>query len=93
MKCTQYGICEQVAFKNARTMIFSKSDGWATVFGRVQKILIFWLGGCPYPNIPPQKCRGGKLTAPPPPLIMSSGALAVLKIHKLPALLQLHLQD
>ena len=37
MKCTQYGICGQVAFKNASTLVFSKSGGRATVFGRVQK--------------------------------------------------------
>ena len=24
MKCTQYGICEEVAFKNARAMVFLK---------------------------------------------------------------------
>ena len=38
MKCTQYGICGLVAFKNARTIIFSKSDGQTVIFGRVQKI-------------------------------------------------------
>jgi hypothetical protein len=27
MKCTQYGICGEVAFKNVRTMIFLE-DGW-----------------------------------------------------------------
>src|ERR1700738_2481662 len=37
MKRTQYGICGQVAFKNASTLVFSKLGGRATVFGRVQK--------------------------------------------------------
>ena len=37
MMCTQYGICGQVAFKNASTIVFSKSGGWPVVFGRVQK--------------------------------------------------------
>ena len=37
MKCTQYGICGQVAFKNASTLVFSKSGGRATIFGRVQE--------------------------------------------------------
>ena len=27
MKCTQYGICSQAAFKNARAMFFSKLGG------------------------------------------------------------------
>src|SRR5450631_3000617 len=35
MKCTQYGICGQVAFNNASTIVFSKSGGRAIVFGRV----------------------------------------------------------
>ena len=46
VKCTQYGICGKVAFKNARAMVFSKSNGWATIFGRVLKIQIFWIGIC-----------------------------------------------
>ena len=37
MKCNQYGICEQVAFKNASTLVFSKSGWRAAVFGRVQE--------------------------------------------------------
>ena len=27
MKCTQYGICEEMAFKNARRVVFSRSGG------------------------------------------------------------------
>jgi hypothetical protein len=56
MKCTQYGICGLVAFKNARAMVFSKAGGQAVVSGQIQKILIFFrLGGCPCLNIPPPK--------------------------------------
>jgi hypothetical protein len=54
-KCNQYGICGQVTIKNARAIVFPKSGGWATIFGQVQNILIFWSGGCPCPNIPPPK--------------------------------------
>ena len=40
VKCTQYGICSQVAFKNARAMFFFRSwAGWATIFYWVQKFL------------------------------------------------------
>ena len=34
---TQYGICNQAAFKNARAMFFRSWAGRATIFGRVQK--------------------------------------------------------
>ena len=37
VKCTQCGICSQVAFKNARAMFFRSRAGRAIVFGRVQK--------------------------------------------------------
>ena len=40
---------------------FSKSDGRAAVFGRVQKILIFWTGGCLARIFRHQKVRGGEL--------------------------------
>ena len=36
MKCTQYGICGKVAFKNARAMVFFESRaGRPKVLGRV----------------------------------------------------------
>jgi hypothetical protein len=35
MKCTQYGICSQAAFKNARAIFFCFQMGRAAVFGRV----------------------------------------------------------
>jgi hypothetical protein len=38
VKRTQHGICGQVAFKNAKAMVFSKLGGRTTIFGRVQKI-------------------------------------------------------
>src|SRR5450631_1750901 len=38
MKCTQYGICGQVTFKNASTIVFSKSGRRTAIFGQVLKI-------------------------------------------------------
>ena len=35
VKCTQYGICSQAAFKNARAFFFCFRAGRASVFGRV----------------------------------------------------------
>jgi hypothetical protein len=32
VKCTQYGICSQAAFKNARAMFFSKLGGAGSSF-------------------------------------------------------------
>ena len=48
MKCTQYGICEQVAFKNASTLVFSKSGG------RRKNV-----GGCPLTEYSPPKSSWG----------------------------------
>jgi hypothetical protein len=42
-------------------MVFSKSGGRAAVFGRVQKIWIFWTGGCPCPILTVRKVRRGEL--------------------------------
>ena len=61
MKCTQYGICGQVAFKNASTIVFSKSGGRATIFGRVQKNE---RAAAPDRIFPSRKVRGGYLTSP-----------------------------
>src|ERR1700738_720627 len=62
MKCTQYGICGQVGFKNASTLVFSKSGGRAAVFGRAQKNV----GDCSLTEYsPPRKARGGVLQRPP----------------------------
>src|ERR1700738_383706 len=54
MKCTQYGICGQVAFKNASIMVFSKLGGRTAVFDRLQKIC---LAAAPERIFPP-KVRG-----------------------------------
>jgi len=35
VKCTQYGICSQATFKNARAIFFCFRAGRASVFGRV----------------------------------------------------------
>ena len=32
VKCTEYEICGYTTFKNARAMVFSKSDGTGTTF-------------------------------------------------------------
>jgi len=37
VKCTQYGICSQAAFKNGRAMFFCFRAGRATIFRRVWK--------------------------------------------------------
>lgn len=39
MKCTQHGICVQVAFKNARAMLLSKLGGAGNCFLSVSKNL------------------------------------------------------
>ena len=61
MKCTQYGICGQVAFKNASTLVFLKSGGRAAVFGRVQEKC----GGLPPDRIfpPGEKLIGGSISS------------------------------
>jgi hypothetical protein len=38
---------------------FFKLGGRATIFGRIQKMLIFWTCGCPCPNIPPPESLWG----------------------------------
>jgi hypothetical protein len=35
VKCTQYGICSQAAFKNTKAIFFCFWAGRASVFGRV----------------------------------------------------------
>ena len=52
MKCTQYGICGQVAFKNARASVifFQSQTGQAKVFFWYgPKILDFFMGWLPLP--------------------------------------------
>jgi hypothetical protein len=45
---------------------WSRAGGRATISSWVQKIKIFWTGGCPCPNIPPPKkfAGGGELNVP-----------------------------
>jgi hypothetical protein len=54
VKCTQYGICSQAAFKNARAI--SKLPGRTTVLGQVHKIS---REGCPRRIWHPRKFVGG----------------------------------
>jgi hypothetical protein len=49
------------AFENARALVFPKSGGRATIFGRVQKIWIFGRSGCLCPNLPPPKSLWGEV--------------------------------
>ena len=56
MKCTQYGMCSQVAFKNARVMFFSKLGGKGSNFRSGSQIS---LEGCPNANLTPPKVRAG----------------------------------
>lgn len=51
LKCTQNGICGQAASENPRAMLLLKTNGWAAVFGWVQKISVFFWGGCMFMNI------------------------------------------
>ena len=62
VKCTQYGICGEVAFKNARAMIFSKSGEAGKVFRSGPKNLNFFVGQLPLPvSTSPKKLVGGKI--------------------------------
>ena len=61
MKCTQCGIYEIVAFKNARTMVFSKSGGACKSFRLGPKNHNFFLGGVALAHIYlHQKARMGR---------------------------------
>jgi hypothetical protein len=67
MKCTQYGICSQAAFKNARAMFFSFSDGTGSYFqAGLKKIRAgaeILREGCPRLNMESLLVRGGYLTS------------------------------
>ena len=55
VKCTQYGICNQAAFKNSKAMFFSKLGGAGNNFRSASKIS---LKGVPNPNLtPPKVCE------------------------------------
>ena len=67
MKCTQYGICSQAVFKNARAMFFSFSGAAGSYFrAGLKKIRAgaeFFRKGCPCPNLESLLVRGGYLTS------------------------------
>ena len=56
VKCAQYRICSQAAFKNARAMFLSKLGGVGSSFRLGSKIS---QDGCPRLDLtPPKVCRG-----------------------------------
>ena len=56
MKCTQYGICGEVVFKNARTMVFLKVGGTGKRFWVGPENHGFFVGQLHLPDIlPPPK--------------------------------------
>jgi len=64
VKCTQYGICSQAAFKNVRAMFFSKLGGAGSSFRLGSKKsragTKISREGCPRPDLtPPIVHRGG----------------------------------
>ena len=63
VKCTQYGICSQAAFKNGRAMFLSFSGGAGSYFrAGLEKIRAgaeISREGCPRPDLTPLKVRGG----------------------------------
>jgi hypothetical protein len=65
VKCTQYGICSQAAFKIGRAMFFLFSGGAGSYFrAGLKKIRAgaeFLLEGCPCPNLESLLLRRGVL--------------------------------
>ena len=59
VKCTQYGIYEEVVFKNASAMIFLKSGRTGSNFRLDSEILKNKLCGLAQPDLTPLKVRGG----------------------------------
>jgi hypothetical protein len=59
VKCTQYEICGEVAFKNARAMIFLKSSRAGNNFWSGSKILKKNYARQPNPDLTPLKVHGG----------------------------------
>ena len=63
VKYTEYGICSQAAFKNARAMFFLKLGGTDNTFWSGSKKS--WAGakisreGCPHPDLTPPIVHGG----------------------------------
>ena len=63
MKCTQYGICEEVAFKNARAMDFRKSGTMGRSFPSGPENPGFFVA--PARIYLPRKARSGLGYCPP----------------------------
>ena len=65
VKCTQYGICSQAAFKNARAMLFLKLGGTDSTFRSGSKKsragAKISREGCPRPDLTPPIVHGGGL--------------------------------
>ena len=62
MKCTQYGICGEVAFKNARAMVFWKSGGAGTSFQSGLENSGFFVGQLPLPiYASPERLIGSRI--------------------------------
>jgi hypothetical protein len=59
VKCTQYGICSQAAFKNVMTMFFSKLGGTCNNFRSGSNILNSTLRDCFNPDLAPPESSGG----------------------------------
>ena len=69
VKCTQYGICSQVAFKNARAMFFSFSGGAGSCFRaglkKTRAGAEISCDGGPRPDLTPPIVRRGVLSVRP----------------------------
>ena len=59
---------------------FLKSGVRATIFGRVQKIPIFWTCGCPYPILTLRKVRGGEFNVLRVKLILANSIGAKMSL-------------
>ena len=68
VKCTQYGICSQAAFNNARAMIFSKFGGADSCFQsgskKSQAGAKTSQEGCPRPCLTSLEVHGGDFNVP-----------------------------
>ena len=64
MKCNQCEIYEQMAFKNAKAMVFSKSGGAGRSFRLGPENLDFFLGAAPARVYLPRHARRGRFNVP-----------------------------
>ena len=65
MKCTRYGICNKLVFKNARAMVFSKSGGAGSSFQSGSKISKNIMQGFPSPDLTPSESSWRGVQRPP----------------------------